>query len=261
MLGPSSSSPGAPPVSADDVVDIVDAGFREARRIRAGIRLPNPARTAMMLAVSDTTNALLGVFRMQDATVFSIDVAVAKSRNVTYFSSADIDPLDTMDCPGPADPPNTLGDCRGQAFRAGTAITNRTLSFGAQPFFPSGIEGSWPASGSRSRRVRSGRRSSSIPTIRAPTGSSRPTAGRTASCSSPARRRSTPAACWPGGYGVSGDGVEQDDIVTVSGGARRHRRARLPARPANPRRSVFVRGVRLPFVKFNRRPRAVAEAA
>src|SRR5204862_303464 len=35
-------------------------------------------------------------------------------------------------------------DERGEAFAAGTAITNRTLSFGSQPFFPSGIDGSDP---------------------------------------------------------------------------------------------------------------------
>ncbi len=36
---------------------------------------------------------------MYDATVFSIDVAVAKSRNVIYFSNPAIEPIDTRDCP------------------------------------------------------------------------------------------------------------------------------------------------------------------
>jgi len=35
----------------------------------------------------DTNGVLLGLYRMDDATVFSIDVAVAKSRNVIWFSN------------------------------------------------------------------------------------------------------------------------------------------------------------------------------
>ena len=91
----------------------------------------------MMLGVSDTNDALLGLFRMDDATVFSIDVAVAKSRNVAWFSNPAVNPLDIMDCPG-------LTDCRGPAFPAGTAVTNRTISFSAQPYFPSGINDTIP---------------------------------------------------------------------------------------------------------------------
>ena len=256
LVGPSDSSPGAQPLSSEDVQDIVNAGIGEARRIRAGIRLPNPARTAMMLAVSDTNDTLLGVFRMQDATVFSIDVSIAKSRNVIYFSRPDIDPLDTMDCPGPSDPPNDLGDCRGSrpAFPAGTAITNRTLSFGAQPFFPSGIEGQLPGFPfpfepgpfrqtfiydsnnlcTNGQELRNGRQNGIVFFPGA----------------TPIYRDDVLI----GGYGVSGDGVEQDDLVTVSGArADTGGRGFLPD-PLIRADRIFVRDVRLPFVKFNRRP-------
>ena len=51
-----------------------------------------------------------------------------------------------------------------------------------------------------------------------------------------------------GGVGVSGDGIEQDDII-AAGGANNFA-------PPEPIRSdkVFVRGVRLPFLKFPPRP-------
>jgi hypothetical protein len=53
-----------------------------------------------------------------------------------------------------------------------------------------------------------------------------------------------------GGFGVSGDGVDQDDDVTFSGSAG----FRPP--PTTPRADqVFVRGVRLPYQKFNRNPK------
>ena len=53
-----------------------------------------------------------------------------------------------------------------------------------------------------------------------------------------------------GGFGVSGDGVDQDDVVTSVG------EISLTA-PANIRADqYFVAGVRLPYQKFNRNPLA-----
>ncbi len=52
-----------------------------------------------------------------------------------------------------------------------------------------------------------------------------------------------------GGLGVSGDGVDQDDVVTFT--------ASLGFRPEAPTPradQVFVRGIRLPYQKFNRQP-------
>src|SRR5262249_4124970 len=52
-----------------------------------------------------------------------------------------------------------------------------------------------------------------------------------------------------GGLGVSGDGVDQDDVVTFEA-------ANGFTPPASVLRAdhVFVRGVRLPYPKFNRQP-------
>jgi uncharacterized protein GlcG (DUF336 family) len=51
-----------------------------------------------------------------------------------------------------------------------------------------------------------------------------------------------------GGYGISGDGVDQDDIVTAAG-------TRGFQTPLNLRSDMFFfGGVRLPFAKFNRQP-------
>lgn len=244
LVPPSDSSPGAAPLSAAEVEQIVRAGIAEAGRIRAAIRLPLQQRTAMQLAVSDTRGVLLGLFRMVDATVFSADVAVAKSRNVEYFSSEAIDPLDAMDCPG-------VVDCRGEAFPVGTAITNRTISFGAQPFFPSGIEGSLrgfpsPFAPGPFRRI-----------------FIQDSANACSNGLEPPNGRQNGIVFFPGsaplyrdgqligGLGVSGDGVEQDDIVSGAGAAA----APGFEPPALIRADRFkVRGVRLPYLKFNRRP-------
>ncbi|MGH9764294.1 MAG: heme-binding protein, partial [Blastocatellia bacterium] len=51
-----------------------------------------------------------------------------------------------------------------------------------------------------------------------------------------------------GGLGVSGDGVDQDDIISTMGSAGFEA-------PLNIRADqIFVRGVRLPYVKFPRHP-------
>ena len=42
----------------------------------------------MVLAVADRNGEVLGLFRMPDATIFSIDVSVAKARNTAYYADA-----------------------------------------------------------------------------------------------------------------------------------------------------------------------------
>ncbi len=51
-----------------------------------------------------------------------------------------------------------------------------------------------------------------------------------------------------GGFGVSGDGVDQDDVVTTGGdaGFEAPLRQRID--------QVFVKGVRVPYQKYNRNP-------
>jgi uncharacterized protein GlcG (DUF336 family) len=236
LVGPLDSSPGAQPLSAAEVEAIIDAGVVTAKKTRAAIRLPLDQRTAMMLAISDTNDTLLGLYRMDDATVFSIDVAVAKSRNVIWFSSPTINPLDRQDSPA-------IGVSNGDAYPAGTAITNRTLSFGAQPFFPSGIDGTPPGP---------------FRTVFLNDSATPCTNGR-----EPENGRQNGIVFFPGsaplyrdgvligGFGVSGDGVEQDDIVTNGGTMASP--GFLP--PDNIRADqIKVRGVRLPYLKFNRQP-------
>jgi hypothetical protein len=53
-----------------------------------------------------------------------------------------------------------------------------------------------------------------------------------------------------GGWGVSGDGVDQDDVVTFSGA-----QGYLPPSGVLRADQVTVRNVRLPFLNFPRNPR------
>ena len=122
LVGPLGGSSG---LSQTDVATIISQAVATAEKTRAVIRLPAGSRARMTIAVADLDGTLLALHRMSDATVFSVDVAVAKARNVVYFSN----PAGAPDLPG---------------VPAGTAVTNRTIGFGAQPLFTPGIDGSGP---------------------------------------------------------------------------------------------------------------------
>jgi uncharacterized protein GlcG (DUF336 family) len=186
------------------------------------IRLPLGSRARMVISVTGLDGSVLALYRMPDATVFSIDVAVAKARNVVYFSSRDADPRDLGGVP------------------AGTAFTNRTIGFGAQPLFPSGILNSQPgpffdvfqydlANPCTQGRQPANPNQSGIVFFPG---------------SAPLYRN----GALIGGLGVSGDGVEQDDYVTAAGAQG------LEAPDAARADQVFVRDVRLPYWKFPRNP-------
>jgi uncharacterized protein GlcG (DUF336 family) len=211
-------------LSASDVQTILDNAEATANVTRAAIRLPIGSRTRMVIAVADLDGTIIGLRRMQDSTVFSIDVAASKARNMVYFNSSARTAADLNQVP------------------MGTAVTNRTISFGSQPFFPPGIDGTSPGPFFNIF----------LQDIANPC-----TQGMQAG---PANVNKSGIVFFPGstglyrngtlvgGLGVSGDGVDEDDYVT-NGGA-----AGFEA-PANIRADqILINGVRLPYFKFPRNP-------
>src|SRR6202790_2980559 len=75
-------------LSATDVKQILDNAEATANTTRAAIRLPLGSKARMVIAVADLDGTIIGLRRMQDSTVFSIDVAASKARNMVYFNSA-----------------------------------------------------------------------------------------------------------------------------------------------------------------------------
>jgi uncharacterized protein GlcG (DUF336 family) len=216
LVGPMAGSN----LSLDEVRRIVQQAVDAAGRTRAVIRLPIGRRTRMVIAVGDVDGRILALYRMPDATVFSVDVAVAKARNVAYFSG-----------PGAVDLPK---------MPAGTAISNRTLSFGGQPLYPAGIDGSGPGP-----FFGLFRNDALHPCSQ---GFAPPGANQNGIVFFPGSLPLYKGGLLVGGLGVSGDGVEQDDYVTFLGA-----QGFLP--PKNLwADNVFVDGVRLPFLKFPRNP-------
>lgn len=217
LLGPNGGTGG---LSQSDVSDIISQAVATASITRAVIRLPSGSTTRMTIAVSDLDGTLLGLYRMPDGTVFSTDVAASKARNVVWFSQGG-----SVDLPG---------------IPTGTAVTNRTISFGAQPFFPPGIDGSGagPFFNVYLQDVAN-------PCTQ---GSQPKSANQSGIVFFPGSVPLYKGGVLVGGLGVSGDGVDQDDFVTNGGAAGFQAAAAIRAD------QVVIRNVRLPYLKFPRNP-------
>lgn len=260
-------------ITAADVERIINEGIATAEITRAAIRLDagdvSPgARTRMVMAVTDTTGEILGLYRMKDATVFSIDVAVAKARNTAYY--ADPNDLQEVD--------------RIENVPRGAAATNRTFRFVAEPRFPDGVVGTQPppysilndpgidprtgenlgapAPASAFQSVLGYDAFNPMTNFRDP-GDAGVVAGTVPVVGTTNRANQNGIVFFPGstalyrdgqaligGFGVSGDGVDQDDVVTFLASEDYHPDGRTVTRADQ----TFVRGVRLPYVKFNRNP-------
>ncbi|HUG92994.1 MAG TPA: heme-binding protein [Planctomycetaceae bacterium] len=258
-----------PELTAARVQQIIEDGIAAAQEVRAAIRLPLSSRTRMVFAVADKSGEILGLFRMPDATVFSIDVAVAKARNTAYY--ADAATLQAADqVPG---------------VPAGTAFTNRTFRFLAEPRFPSGVDFSPPPEFSILNHPAINNRTAENIGAPAPAGTfdqqtnpdtgsalgydaffvdqnfHDPDAAVPAGVPNNETANQNGVVWFPGstplyvngrlvgGFGVSGDGVDQDDVVTFLGA-----REFLPPNTVLRADQVRVDGVRLPYIKFLRNP-------
>ena len=220
-------TPAAGPIgglSAPEVTQILSNAEAVANTTRAAIRLPLGSRTRMAIAVADLDGTIIGLRRMTDSTVFSVDVAATKARNMVYFNSSSRIAADLTRVP------------------TTTAVTNRTISFGAQAFFPPGIDGSQPGPFFNLYTL-----DSANPCTQG-FQSGAPNANKSGIVFFPGSAGLYRNGVLVGGLGVSGDGVDQDDYVT-SGGTRGFEA------PTNIRADqILIDTVRLPYFKFPRNP-------
>ena len=243
-------------LTAAQVKGIIDQGTVEAGKTRAQIRI-QPTGTKMVLAVSDFDGTILGLYRMSGATLFSIDVAVAKARNTVYYASADLQPTD-----------------RTGTVPIGTAFTNRTFRYLASAHDPSGNTAAGPGAFSilkdaginpktgLNTNPNSPPLASSFKTVLGydsfNTGSNfhsttMPAANQNGIVFFPGSSALYVGRKLSGGFGVSGDGVDQDDVVTsyaAAGSPQGNFNAPTDLRADN----YLVSRIRLPYVKYSRNP-------
>jgi uncharacterized protein GlcG (DUF336 family) len=306
LVLPHASPTGASTLTAADVDRIINQGIAEADHTRAAIRLnfvgpvARPGRpTKMVFAVADRDGNVLGLYRMKDATVFSIDVAVAKARNTAYYAdagaiqNADLVDDDILLARGsftPAELARERAKTNGVVGSPdlytssasnvlftpskGDAFSSRTFRFLAEPRYPAGIDGlppifsilnevEVPTGVGKTRINRKTAENIGQPMLASQfqtvLGFDAFHAGRNfhdvANIANqngvvffPGSSPLYVGATLQGGFGVSGDGVDQDDVVTFYG------QIGYGAPTAIKADQIFYRSVRLPFQKFNRAP-------
>jgi uncharacterized protein GlcG (DUF336 family) len=230
---------GQPRLSAAEVRSIIGYAAQRVKITRAAIRLPIGTQMQAFITVvnnpdaDNATPTVLGTFRTGEATMFSWDVAVQKARTTLFYSRHDF-----------------LG------FGLNVAMSTRCVGFLAQRNYPPGIDGNSPGPFFTEQDKLSGF-SGTEPNL---------TFTATADLSSPPLRNGirmdlpNGITIFPGGFplyrngvlvgaiGVSGDGVDQDDIVGASG-------THDFLAPNAIRSDQFnFRGTRLPYAKFPRDP-------
>ena len=253
FIGSPTVSPSS--LTSSDVNTIISHAAQQGNITRAAIRQPLGSNARVTIAVVDTNGVVLGVFRQSDAPVFGFDVAVQKARTAAFYSGA-----------------NAAALLRGAGFGSyvdraaadglrldgSVAFTDRAGGFLHRPFFPDGINNT--AAGPFSRQLNEWSvfnvglqldlikanleatlAGSAVPCTSIP---SLPNGIQIFPGSAPLYRNGVLI----GAIGISGDGVDQDDLVAGAG-------SNGYAPPIEIRSDqVFVRGVRLPYLKFPRSP-------
>ena len=222
-------------LTAAEVRAILDLGANRARTTRGGIRLPRGRQMQCFISVVANPNqdgvppAVLGTFcTSPDATRFSWDVAAQKARTALFFSD----------------------DTR--------AFSSRTVGFLSQKFYPPGIINTQPGLflGLQERfdnfnyNVQNPLNDAivvdpaKLPLARVPLDPNLPNGITIFPGGFPLYRNGVLI----GAVGVSGDGIDQDDIVAASATANF-------LAPLDIRADRFsYRGARLPYAKFPRNP-------
>jgi uncharacterized protein GlcG (DUF336 family) len=213
-------------LSAAEVESILRLGAERSVITRAGIRLPRGQIARVWISVVNNPAAdgvepvVLGTYRTPDATIFSWDVAIQKARTALFFS-------------------------RGLERGAPRAFSCRAVGFLSQSMYPPGIEGTPPGPFQQWQALLSAKDLGGSVGVQVP--------AEPINLNVP-----NGITIFPGGFplyrngvligaiGVSGDGIEQDDIVGAAG-------ARDFLAPAGSRADDMVyERARIPYAKFPR---------
>jgi uncharacterized protein GlcG (DUF336 family) len=242
-------------LAATDVNTIISHAAQQSNITRAAIRQPLGSNARVSIAVVDTDGRVLGLFRTTDAPVFGFDVAVQKARSAMFFSKANAGTrLRAAGFGSYVD--RAAAD--GLALNGTVAHTSRSIGFLHRPFFPDGINQTPPGPfstgfpewsifnvGLQLDLIKANLLATlggmNVPCTAIP---ELPNGIQIFAGSVPLYK----GGVLVGAIGVSGDGIDQDDIIAAAG-------AQGYAPPVEMRADqITVRTVRLPFVKFPRSP-------
>lgn len=138
------AAPGRTPLTATEVRRLLEEAFGVMTAARAQIRQPLNSRAQVTISVVDTNGAVLGIVRGPDAPMFGTDVSLQKARSAAFFSNpragADLAAATGTDSAevrayGPA---TTAFLASAQALSGGIAFANRSIGNIARPYYPDG---------------------------------------------------------------------------------------------------------------------------
>lgn len=243
------------PLAAEEVQALLAEAIGLANRARAQIRRPLGSSARVTVSVVDSKGAILGMLRTRDAPVFGADVALQKARTATLFSSRDaaaflrgitepavyrnpdLSPKAEVLIPDYVDAAQAF--IGAAALTDGTAFADRSGGNLSRPFYPDGIVGN--ANGPFSKSFRDNEWSVFSSGLQldlvinrifghvlfAAGASDDDVADNCAASSEP--RLANGMQIFPGsvpiyrggtlvgGIGVSGDGIDQDDMIAFLG--------------------------------------------
>lgn len=254
-------------LSASEVTTIIVQAARQAFITRAAIRQPENSAAEVNITVCDVDGTILGIFSTIDAPVFGFDVSAQKARTAAFFSNAIAGTrLRSAGFGSYVD----AGSNDGIKMDGSVAFTDRANGFLSRPFFPDGINDTENGPFSKPIGIWTpfnvglqldlvldeyfanvlrglGGNGSALTNALSPPCPSIPNIANGIQIF-PGSVPLFKGGRLAGAIGISGDGVDQDDLISSMGSVG----FEAPAEVRSDR--VFVRGVRLPYVKFPRHP-------
>lgn len=254
-------------LTKNEVTTIIIQAARQAFITRAAIRQPENSAAEVNITVCDVDGKILGIFSTIDAPIFGFDVSAQKARTAAFFSNS---------IAGARLRSAGFGNYVDAAANDGVkndgsvAFSDRANGFLSRPFYPDGINdtengpfakpfGQWSVFNvglqldlvldeyfGNVLRGLSGNAAALTNALTAPCPSIPNIANgiQIFPGSVPLFKNGRLA----GAIGISGDGVDQDDLISAMGSAG------FEAPPDIRSDRLFVRGIRLPYVKFPRHP-------
>jgi uncharacterized protein GlcG (DUF336 family) len=234
------TSPAGAQLTAVEVRALLEEAFKIMSAARAQIRRPLDSRAQVTISIVDTNGSVLGIVRSPDAPLFGTDVSLQKARTAMFFSAAfaaaELSANPSADVAANV-PRAQAFFANPAAFTGANAFSDRAIGNISRPYFPDGELGRPPGPFSRPiaefNPFSTGLQSALIagnvvqhvnfilgnPLDTPAQCTQNPVPSRLANGiqifpgSVPIYRGSTLV----GGLGVSGDGIDQDDMVSFLG--------------------------------------------
>jgi uncharacterized protein GlcG (DUF336 family) len=235
----------AQPLTAAEVRAVLEQAFKVMSHARAQIRQPLDSRAEVSMSVVDTHGQVLGIVRAPDAPIFGTDVSLQKARTATFFSGPHA-ASDLLANPSP-DVRAFVGKVRAflndpNALTGTYAFADRSGGNLSRPYFPDGQVGT--PNGPLSRPIAQwnpfttglqsalviGNIAQHLGYVSGASATDTPHQCTALPDAAPGQKRlqngiqifpgSVPiyrGGTLVGGIGVSGDGIDQDDMISFLG--------------------------------------------